>query len=42
MEARINHHIQGIFMLSEKTVPQALKKHLTNVSSCINYIHSYI
>lgn len=32
MEARINYHIQGIFMLSEKTIPITLSKHLTNVS----------
>lgn len=32
MEARINYHIRGIFMLSEKTIPTTLNKHLTNVS----------
>lgn len=32
MEARINYHIQGIFMLCEKTIPTTLSKHLTNVS----------
>lgn len=32
MEARINYHIQGIFMLGEKTIPTTLSKHLTNVS----------
>ncbi|XP_022172378.1 uncharacterized protein LOC111035164 [Myzus persicae] len=30
MEARISHHIQGISMLSRKTVPPTLNKHLTN------------
>ncbi|XP_001944251.2 uncharacterized protein LOC100166290 [Acyrthosiphon pisum] len=30
MEAKISHHIQGISMLSRKTVPPALNKHLTN------------
>jgi len=37
MESRINYHIRGMFLLSEKNVPPALNKHLTNVSSCINY-----
>jgi len=32
MEARISHHIQGIFMLNRKTIPPTLNKHLTNVS----------
>lgn len=32
MEARINYHIQGIFMLNEKAIPATLNKHLTNVS----------
>ncbi|XP_026805336.1 uncharacterized protein LOC113548583 [Rhopalosiphum maidis] len=30
MEARISHHIQGIFMLNRKTIPPTLNKHLTN------------
>ncbi|XP_060875809.1 uncharacterized protein LOC132949066 [Metopolophium dirhodum] len=30
MEAKISHHIQGISMLSRKTVPPTLNKHLTN------------
>ncbi|XP_015380561.1 PREDICTED: uncharacterized protein LOC107174212 [Diuraphis noxia] len=30
MEARISHHIQGISMLSRKTIPPTLNKHLTN------------
>jgi hypothetical protein len=35
MEARINHHIRGIFMLNQKAIPPTLNKHLTNVS---NYV----
>jgi len=35
MEARISHHIQGIFMLNRKTIPPTLNKHLTNVSLCL-------
>uniref|UniRef100_A0A2S2QV13 HAUS augmin-like complex subunit 6 N-terminal domain-containing protein n=1 Tax=Sipha flava TaxID=143950 RepID=A0A2S2QV13_9HEMI len=30
MEARINHHIRGIFMLNQKAIPPTLNKHLTN------------
>ncbi|XP_025194944.1 uncharacterized protein LOC112594398 [Melanaphis sacchari] len=30
MEARISHHIQGIFMLNRKSIPPTLNKHLTN------------
>lgn len=37
MEARINYHIRGIFILDEKLIPPLLNKHLTNVSSCINF-----
>lgn len=35
MEGKISHLIQGISMLSRKTVPPTLNKHLTNVSFCI-------
>jgi len=41
MEAKISHHIQGISMLSRKTIPPTLNKHLTNVSFCI-YVPLFI